>query len=256
MRLSIRFSRIFLILSDKISQKFFVDNMLKNPGTFLAEIGVNNPYLVEYILKKKNIKYIGFEPNPVNFRKYNLNNYGVFNKAVTINKEGLVDFYLPIFNEQQSNQIPETGKGSLISGRHKNKELKVKVESIQLKTILEEHDINAWWIDAEGLSVKILSKILDKVYKPNFIYVESEANDENLIKKIISENKSYYIVMRARTSHNQNNYLFFKRKLCKNKFYISLMNLLLRIFELFFISIFSTFKIGAKIKNYLIINFS
>ena len=250
MRLSIKISRLFLILSDNVSQKLFVDNILSHPETFMAEVGVNTPSLISYINKKSKIKYIGFEPNPVNFKRYKLNNYGVINKAVTINQDGPLDFYVPIYDYQPSNILPESGKGSLISGRHNRKEIKVKVQTIKLDVIFKNYDINTWWIDAEGLSIKILSKILMRKDKPNFIYTESETNDKYLIRNIVRENKGKYIIIRARTSHNQDNYIFLDKNLAKNRIQIYFAIFKLRIYEILFVFIFSIFKIIVKLKNF------
>lgn len=249
MKLSIKISRIFLILSDNVSQKLFVDNILSYPETFMAEVGVNTPSLISYINKKSKIKYIGFEPNPVNFKRYKLNDYGVINKAVTINQDGPIDFYIPIYNNQSSNIVPESGKGSLFSGRHNRKEIKVTVQTIKLDEIFKNYDVNTWWLDAEGLSIKILSKILMRKDKPHFIYTESEKNDYYLIRNIVRENKGKYIIIRARTSHNQDNYIFLDKNYVKNRIPIYLAICKLRMFEILFVFIFLNFKIIAKLKN-------
>lgn len=252
MRLSIKITRIFLILADKISLKLFVDNLVNYPETFLAEIGVNSPSLIKYINKKSKIKYVGFEPNPVNFKRYKLSEYGVINKAVTINNNGNLDLYVPLSDKQLSNKLPESGKGSLIPGRHNAREVKVSVECIKLDEIFDKFNITSWWIDAEGLSIKILREILSKNEKPNFIYAESEPNDNQLIRKIIKENKEKYIIIRARTSHNQDNYIFLDKKHIKNRFQIYYTICILKICEILFILIFTILKIIAKLKKFIL----
>jgi len=251
MLLSIKLSRIFLILADKTSQKLFVDKLVSNPQAYLAEVGVNNPSLIKIINKKSKIKYIGFEPNPVNFKRYKLHEYGVVNKAVTINQDGPLDFYVPVYDNQLLNTLPESGKGSLLSGRHNRKELKTSVECIRLDEIFKTHNINAWWIDAEGLSIKMLSEILKRKNKPNLIYAESEQKDKDLIKRIIRENKQKYKIIRAKTSHNQDNYIFLDRTFIKNiiPIYVSISKL--RIYEILFLIIFSSFKMLSKLLKVL-----